>query len=46
MWAVHVAHMLEVRNEQKLLFRKPEGRNHSEDVGLDRKIILEWILWK
>jgi hypothetical protein len=28
---------------------KPEGkrpRDHSEDLGVDRKIILEWILRK
>jgi hypothetical protein len=25
---------------------KPEGKNHSEDPGLDEKIILEWILEK
>jgi len=23
-----------------------KGRDHSEDPGLDGKIILEWILWK
>jgi hypothetical protein len=23
-----------------------KGRNHSEDLGIDRKIILEWILGK
>jgi len=24
----------------------PKGRNHSEDLGVDAKIILEWILGK
>jgi len=23
-----------------------EGKYHSEDLGIDRKIIIEWILWK
>jgi hypothetical protein len=28
------------------LVGKPEGRDHSEDLDIDRRIILEWILGK
>jgi hypothetical protein len=28
------------------LGRKPEGRDHSEYLGVSEKIILEWILGK
>jgi hypothetical protein len=27
----------------KTLVGKPEGRDHSEEVGTDGRIILEWI---
>jgi hypothetical protein len=27
-------------------FEKLKGRDHSEDLGVDGKIILEWILGK
>jgi hypothetical protein len=30
---------------QKILARKPEGKSHLEDLGIDGKI-LEWILQK
>jgi hypothetical protein len=33
-----------MRNEYKLLVRKRECKRHSEDVGLDWRIILKWIL--
>jgi hypothetical protein len=29
-----------------ILVRKREGRNYSEDLGVDGKIILDWILRK
>jgi hypothetical protein len=38
--------MGKMRNAYKILVRKPEGRDHSEDVGTDEMIILEWILGK
>jgi hypothetical protein len=38
--------MGEMRNAFKVLIRKPKGRDHSEDLGIDGKIILEWILGK
>jgi hypothetical protein len=28
------------------LVEKPEGRNHLEDRGVNRKIILKWIFGK
>jgi hypothetical protein len=37
-WAGHIAHMGEMR--------KPEGKNHLEDLGTDRRMIAEWILGK
>jgi hypothetical protein len=38
----------DVRGEMptKMLLRKPEGKRPLEDIGVDRKIILEWILDK
>jgi hypothetical protein len=27
-------------------FEKPEGKRHSEDLGVDGRIMLEWILGK
>jgi hypothetical protein len=30
----------------KILVGKPEGKNHSEDLGVDGKTLLEWILGK
>jgi hypothetical protein len=29
-----------------MISRKPEGKSHSEDIGIDGKIILEWVLEK
>jgi hypothetical protein len=45
-WTGHAASMGEMRNAYRILVRKPEGKNHSEDLGTDGKIILEWILGK
>jgi len=30
----------------KFLLENLKGRNHSEDLGVDRKAVLEWILEK
>jgi hypothetical protein len=30
----------------KILVGKPEGKDHSEDVVIDGKVVLEWILEK
>jgi hypothetical protein len=42
----HVARMQEMRNAYKMLVGKPEGRKPLEDLGVDGKIILNWILGK
>jgi hypothetical protein len=36
----------DIKNAYNIFFRKPEGKNHSEEVGVNRKIILEWMLGK
>jgi hypothetical protein len=33
--------MERIRNAYKVLVGKPEGKNHSEDVVIDGRIILE-----
>jgi hypothetical protein len=49
-WPVHVAHMGEIRNAYKILVGNLKGRDHSEDLGVEATIILEWMLmgigWK
>jgi hypothetical protein len=44
--AVHVACMRTMRNAYKVWSEKLKGRDHTEDLYIDRKIILEWILGK
>jgi hypothetical protein len=44
-WVGHVACMGEVRNVYKILVNL-KGRHHLEDLGIDRKVMLEWILGK
>jgi hypothetical protein len=41
-WAEHVARMDEMRNAYKILVRKPEGRDHLENTGVDGRIILKF----
>jgi hypothetical protein len=36
--------MAEMRNAYNILVGKPEGKNHLEDLDVDRKMILEWIV--
>jgi hypothetical protein len=43
-WAGHVSCTGQTRNMYIILIRKPEGRDHLEDLGVDGKIILECIL--
>jgi hypothetical protein len=33
-----------MKNAYKMYIGKPEGKNHFEDLDVDGKIILEWIL--
>jgi hypothetical protein len=42
-WTGHVACKGELRNSYSILVRKPEGKDHLEDLGVDGEIILEWI---
>jgi hypothetical protein len=35
-----------MRNAYKILVGKPNGGDHSEDLGVDWSIILEWMLGK
>jgi hypothetical protein len=42
-WAGRVARIGEMRSEYNILV---ENLSHSEDLGVDGKIILEWILRK
>jgi hypothetical protein len=45
-WVGHVAHLGEMRNAYKILSDSLKGRDHLEDLGMDGKIIFEWILEK
>jgi hypothetical protein len=38
--------MGKTRIVHKALVGKPEGKDQSEDVGIDLKIILKWVLGK
>jgi hypothetical protein len=42
-WTGHVARMGARRVAFRILVRKVQGRGHSEDFGVDEKIILKWI---
>jgi hypothetical protein len=45
-WERHVARKGNVRNSTKFFSENPKGRRNSKDLGVDGRIILEWILWK
>jgi hypothetical protein len=45
-WAGYVARMAEMRNAYSILNGKPEAKDHLEDLAVDGKIILQWILGK
>jgi hypothetical protein len=40
----HVARMRDIKNPYRILVGKPEGKNHLQDLGVDGKMILKWIL--
>jgi hypothetical protein len=42
MWCV----WRERRGAYSVLMRKPEGRDHLEDPGVDGRMMLEWIIKK
>jgi hypothetical protein len=44
--ADHVAPPAEMRNSYKISVENIKGRDNSEDLGIDGKIILEWMLGK
>jgi hypothetical protein len=43
-WVGFVVRMGEKRHVYRVLVGKPEGRDHSEDQGVDGRIGSEWIL--
>jgi hypothetical protein len=45
-WARHVARIRKMRNSYKISVGEPEGKRFLEDLGVDGKILLEWILEK
>ena len=42
LWTGHVARMGERRGAYRALLGKPEGGDHLEDPGVNRRIILKW----
>jgi hypothetical protein len=43
-WMEHIAYMRMMKNAYKILVGKLKGRNLSEDLGIDGRIILKSIL--
>jgi hypothetical protein len=43
-WEKHVVGMGEMRNAHKIPVGIPEVKNHSEDLDMDGKIQLKWII--
>jgi hypothetical protein len=42
----HIARMGEMRGPYRVLVRKPEGKGHLEETGIDGRIILSWFFTK
>jgi hypothetical protein len=42
----HVARIGEMINAYSLLMEHLKGRDHTEDLGVNGRIILDWILGK
>jgi hypothetical protein len=40
----HIACMREKRNAHRILVGKPEGKRPTEDLNVNGRIILKWIL--
>lgn len=45
-WAGYVVGVRDRRVAHRILVGKPYGRNHLEDLGVNRMIILKWIFRK
>jgi hypothetical protein len=45
-WMKHILHMGEMRNEYIMLVGRPEGKEPLGDVGIGKRMILEWVLEK
>jgi hypothetical protein len=43
-WVGLIAHMEGMRNAYKIWLESLKERDYKEDQGIDRRIILEWIL--
>jgi hypothetical protein len=43
-WAGRAAFVEEKRGSYRVLVGKSYERGHSEDIGVDGKVILKWIL--
>jgi hypothetical protein len=43
-WEGHVACIEDMRKAYKILLDNLKGRDHLEDIGMDAKMILEWII--
>jgi len=45
-WVGHLAHMGERKGVYRVLVRNLRKRDHLEDPGIDRRIIIVWIIRK
>jgi hypothetical protein len=45
-WARNVSRMGEMRNVYNILVGNLKGRDHLEDLGVDGRLKLEWVLGK
>jgi hypothetical protein len=45
-WVGHMTHMGDGRGAYSVLVRRPEGKNHLEDLGIGGRIILKGVIEK